>query len=80
MPTYEFRCPYCGHKIEELFLTHSSYDENKEWTCWKCSSTTTFKDSKIISSSSVVFGEGFNTPSSANMNGSVKMNKALRKR
>lgn len=56
MPCYEFECPACEYKQEEIFLSFEEYKENKP-KCKKCGVLT----KKIISPiSHIIFkGSGF---------------------
>lgn len=70
MPTYEYRCPACGHVTEDFVKLMSQRKETIP--CEKCK---TMSKSIIGNPRPVFFGEGFDTPSSFNSSGAVKMNK-----
>lgn len=74
MPTYVYRCSKCGEKFEEFVSTISQGKSSLK--CPKCGNDA----DRIISKTTPIFGEGFNTPSSHNMNGAVKMNKGQKKK
>ena len=70
MPTYEYRCPNCGHITEDFVKSISASKETVP--CEECET----ESNKIIGNARPVhFGEGFMTPSSNNSHGAIKYNK-----
>lgn len=77
MPIYEFKCN-CGNIVEELFQSISKYEniKNSTFSCPLCGTINKYSNSKIISSpGTILFGEGFSTPSLHNSLGLEKMKK-----